>query len=70
MNDHPDYREGIRRGAEALAREIDREVLESLKKFDWEETVKNLNDPLRNQKKKNLGTTEGNRVSTEDSSRK
>lgn len=40
-----DYSEGVRRGAEALAKEIDREVLESLKKFDWGAAVKKINKP-------------------------
>lgn len=31
MTDHPDYQEGLNRGAEQLAREIDRELLENLK---------------------------------------
>lgn len=30
MTDHPDYQKGIRRGADALAREIDRQLLEQL----------------------------------------
>jgi hypothetical protein len=56
MKEHPDYQRGIEKGSEALAREIDREVLASLKQFDWEETVKNINDPLRGKNEKSEGS--------------
>lgn len=39
------YQHGIRKGAEAMAREIDREVLESLKRHDWSAAIKKLNKP-------------------------
>ena len=39
------YDEGVRRGADAMAREIDREVLEQLKRHDWEAAVKKMNKP-------------------------
>jgi hypothetical protein len=39
------YQESIIRYSDAMAREIDREVLETLKRHDWSAAVKKINGP-------------------------
>jgi hypothetical protein len=39
------YQYSIRKGAEAMAKEIDREALEQLKRHDWAAAMRKINKP-------------------------